>query len=72
MPSLKMKTKLSTGALREKKCLGVCQKSSVITKKSCPHITVSRQTAEFDMCIQRCQDGCGKKLHLKNADASLR
>uniref|UniRef100_A0A2P2LZA9 Uncharacterized protein MANES_15G117300 n=2 Tax=Rhizophora mucronata TaxID=61149 RepID=A0A2P2LZA9_RHIMU len=56
MPSLKMKTKVSTASLIEKVCLGVCQKSSTISKRSCSHVTLSLQTAEPDSCIQKCQD----------------
>eukprot|EP00257_Ricinus_communis_P016736 XP_015574996.1 uncharacterized protein LOC8284026 isoform X1 [Ricinus communis] len=57
MPSLKMKTKLSMGTLREKGCLSVCQKSSMISKKSGPHVTVSRDITEFDGCFQNCEVG---------------
>eukprot|EP00258_Populus_trichocarpa_P051195 XP_024467214.1 uncharacterized protein LOC18095283 isoform X1 [Populus trichocarpa] len=57
MPSLKMKTNLNMSSLREKKCLSVCQKSNIISKKSCSQVPVSRQAAESDKCVQKCQDG---------------
>ncbi|XP_055961727.1 uncharacterized protein LOC126680259 isoform X1 [Mercurialis annua] len=57
MPSIKMQTKVSAGSLKEKSCLSVCQKSSTISKKSGPHVTVSRETTEFVECFQRCEDG---------------
>lgn len=52
MPSLKMKTKLSTGSLREKNGLHVCQKSNAISKTSCSRAGNSPQIAELDICIQ--------------------
>lgn len=61
MPSLKMKTKLNMDSSRGKSHLSVCQKSSMISKKSGSHITVSRQTAGCDAYIDY-----GKKLHLMN------
>ncbi|XP_022723967.1 uncharacterized protein LOC111280770 isoform X3 [Durio zibethinus] len=48
MPSLRMKTKSSTGSLREKNGLWVCQKSSMICKRPCSHVRISPQGAEFD------------------------
>ncbi|KAJ7014181.1 hypothetical protein NC653_003709 [Populus alba x Populus x berolinensis] len=57
MPSLKMKTNLNMSSLREKKCLSVCQKSNIISKKSCSQVSVSQQAAESDKCVQKCQDG---------------
>ncbi|WCJ27327.1 SCP1-like small phosphatase 4 [Euphorbia peplus] len=57
MPSLKMKTKLSVGSLREKSCLSVCPKSSMISKVTSSNLTVSRKTSEFDECVQKCQEG---------------
>ncbi|KAJ6754178.1 SCP1-LIKE SMALL PHOSPHATASE 4-RELATED [Salix purpurea] len=60
MPSLKMKTNLNMSSLRETKCLSVCQKSNVISKKSSSQVSVSRQAAasenEPDKCVQKCQD----------------
>lgn len=56
MPSLKMKTKLNADCLRQKNGLHVCQKSSTISKHSCSRIRISQQTAEFESCIQSCQD----------------
>ncbi|KDP21199.1 hypothetical protein JCGZ_21670 [Jatropha curcas] len=52
-----MKTKLSTGSLREKNCLSVCPKSSMISKKSGSQVTVSRQSTELDAYIKKCQNG---------------
>lgn len=63
MPSLKMKTKLNMDSSGEKSCLSVCQKSSMISKKSGSHVAVSRQTAECDAYIQKCQNSYGKKLN---------
>ncbi|KDO78042.1 hypothetical protein CISIN_1g011481mg [Citrus sinensis] len=56
MPSLKMKTKSSAGSIKEKYGLHVCVKSSVISKKSCSHVRISQQTAEFDSCSGDCSD----------------
>ncbi|KAL4386799.1 hypothetical protein GQ457_09G003480 [Hibiscus cannabinus] len=56
MPSLRMKTKSSTGSLREKNGLRVCQKSSTICKRPCCHVRVSQQGAEFSSCIQNSHD----------------
>ncbi|XWS12419.1 hypothetical protein CRYUN_Cryun37aG0087900 [Craigia yunnanensis] len=56
MPSLRMKTKSSTGSLREKNNLRVCQKSSMICKRPCCHVRVSQQGAEFTKCIQNSHD----------------
>lgn len=62
MPSFKMKAQSSTGCLREKKGLRVCQKSSVITKKACSHVRKSELTADLDTC-KNCQEG--KKPNVK-------
>ncbi|KAK8612850.1 hypothetical protein V6N13_092954 [Hibiscus sabdariffa] len=56
MPSLRMKTKSSTGSLREKYSLCVCQRSSMICKRPCSHVRVSQQGAEFNTCIQNFHD----------------
>uniref|UniRef100_A0A6N2M6U5 FCP1 homology domain-containing protein n=1 Tax=Salix viminalis TaxID=40686 RepID=A0A6N2M6U5_SALVM len=60
MPSLKMKTNLNMSSLRETKCLSVCQKSNIISKKSSSQLSVSQQAAasekEPDKCVQKCQD----------------
>lgn len=56
MPSFKMKAQSSTGCLREKNGLRVCQKSSVITKKACSHFRKSEHTADLDTC-NNCQEG---------------
>lgn len=52
-----MKAKLSPACLREKHSLRVCQKSCVISKKSCCHLRVSEDADEFDGCITKCQEG---------------
>lgn len=52
-----MKAKLSPGCLREKHCLRVCQKSSVISKKACSHLRASEETDEFDGGITKCLEG---------------
>ncbi|XP_059669242.1 uncharacterized protein LOC132314373 isoform X2 [Cornus florida] len=52
MPSLKMTTKSSSGCLREKSGLHVCQKSSMISKNSCSHVRISRQATDFQTSIQ--------------------
>ncbi|KAF8410996.1 hypothetical protein HHK36_003535 [Tetracentron sinense] len=59
MPALKMKTKLSTGCLREGNGLHICRKSSKISKNSCSQVRVCQQIAELDTAksaIQNCQD----------------
>ncbi|GAV79579.1 NIF domain-containing protein [Cephalotus follicularis] len=56
MPSLKMKTKLGTGSLREINGLCVCQKSSVISKRSSSRIKILHQTAEADINTLNCHD----------------
>lgn len=61
MPSLSMKTKSSTVSLRDKNSLRVCQRSSMICKRSCCHVRDSQQGAEFSTCIQNSHDG--KQLH---------
>ena len=52
-----MKAKLSPSCLREKHCLRVCQKSSVISKKDCTHLRGSEESDEFDGCIRKCLEG---------------
>ncbi|KAE8720032.1 CTD small phosphatase-like protein 2 [Hibiscus syriacus] len=56
MPSLRMRTKSSTGSLREKNGLRVWQKSSMICKRPCCHVRVSQQEAEFISRIQNSHD----------------
>ncbi|XP_028764812.1 CTD small phosphatase-like protein 2 [Neltuma alba] len=56
MPSLKMKSKVSTICLTERKDLHVSPKSNVISKKSCSKITISAQVAETDTAFHDCQD----------------
>ncbi|KAM6552248.1 hypothetical protein CsatB_002056 [Cannabis sativa] len=58
MPSLKMKTQSSTGCLRERNGLRVCQKSTIISKKTCSHVRIPDHTADLDTCVQSCQDVC--------------
>ncbi|KAF6143643.1 hypothetical protein GIB67_004172 [Kingdonia uniflora] len=48
MPALKMKAKSSTVVPREGNCLGVCGKSSNISKKSCSQIKISQQAAALE------------------------
>ncbi|XAR66661.1 Phosphoprotein phosphatase [Bertholletia excelsa] len=64
MPSLKMKTKSTTGCLREKKSLHLCQKSSMISKNPCSRVRILPAEAEFDICIQNSQVPlCNNKVH---------
>ncbi|KAL6992317.1 hypothetical protein U1Q18_010423 [Sarracenia purpurea var. burkii] len=58
MPSLKMKAKSTTGCLRDKNGLRVCQKSNMISKNSCSRVHISQQAGEFDAGIQNSQDVC--------------
>ncbi|KAK4271788.1 hypothetical protein QN277_020429 [Acacia crassicarpa] len=60
MPSLKMKSKVSTICLKERKDLHVSPKSNVICKKSCCKITISAQVAETDTAFHDCQDVTSK------------
>lgn len=52
MPSLKTKTKSTTGCLKEKNSLRVCPKSITITKDSPSHLRITHQPAEFDTCAR--------------------
>ncbi|KAF8413617.1 hypothetical protein HHK36_001609 [Tetracentron sinense] len=54
MPALKMKTKSSTGCLREGNGLHICRKSK-ISKKPCSNVRISQQTEESDT-FQNCQE----------------
>lgn len=56
MPSLKMKMKSTTGCLREKNGLHVCQKSSKISKNSTPQIRSFQQDAQLETCISNKHD----------------
>ncbi|XVE51546.1 hypothetical protein DITRI_Ditri02bG0050600 [Diplodiscus trichospermus] len=56
MPSLRMKSNSSTGSLREKNGLHLCQKSSMICKRPCSHVRVSQKGAEFSRCSQNSHD----------------
>ncbi|XP_059438021.1 uncharacterized protein LOC132170892 isoform X3 [Corylus avellana] len=70
MPSLKMKTKLSTGCFKEKNGLHACQKSSKISKKSCSYVRISEHTAEFDTCIPECEDvSLNTQVSIKNIES---
>ncbi|KAF7803215.1 CTD small phosphatase-like protein 2 isoform X1 [Senna tora] len=55
MPSVKMKSKVSTICLRDRKDLHVCPKSNIISKP-CSKITISAQVAEIDTTVHNCQD----------------
>ncbi|KAM7530526.1 hypothetical protein LguiB_033936 [Lonicera macranthoides] len=71
MPSLKMKTKsTTTGCLKEKKGLRVCQKSSTISKDSISHVRISHQAAEIEACTRNKQDisSCDKAYADKGGD----
>ncbi|KAJ8761186.1 hypothetical protein K2173_001242 [Erythroxylum novogranatense] len=69
MPALQMKAKLSTVSLIDKKFLGVCEKSSVIAKRSCTHTTYSRPTTESELCIQKCLDASvSSRMDLQTPD----
>ncbi|XP_019417674.1 PREDICTED: CTD small phosphatase-like protein 2-A isoform X1 [Lupinus angustifolius] len=57
MPSLKMKSKVSTSCLTETQDLHVCPKSKIISKNPCSKIMISAQVAEIDTTVQCCQDG---------------
>ncbi|XP_058197987.1 uncharacterized protein LOC131313585 isoform X4 [Rhododendron vialii] len=64
MPSLKMKTKSTTGCLRNKNGLRVCQKSNRISKNSCSRVQISQHAKGCDACIQHCQDvSLSDKVH---------
>ncbi|XP_076897236.1 uncharacterized protein LOC143550481 [Bidens hawaiensis] len=56
MPSPKMKTKSSTGCLREKNGLHVCQKSSKIFKNSLSQSKSFQQEAQLEMLISDKKD----------------
>ncbi|PIN04824.1 TFIIF-interacting CTD phosphatase, including NLI-interacting factor [Handroanthus impetiginosus] len=55
MPSLKMKTLSTTGCLKEKYGLHVCQKSTMISKNPLSRARVA-QNAEIGIYTQNCQD----------------
>ncbi|GER42753.1 CTD small phosphatase-like protein [Striga asiatica] len=55
MPSLKMKTKPTTGCSKEKDCLQVCRRSSMISKNSLSHVIVSHN-AEEKICVPNNQN----------------
>ncbi|KAM5587779.1 hypothetical protein ABKV19_006296 [Rosa sericea] len=48
-----MKAQSSTGCLKEKNGLRVCQKSCVISKQACSYVKRSEHTADFNSC--KCQ-----------------
>lgn len=70
MPSLKMKTKVDTGCLRGRNSLCVSQKSTRISKNSCPHVTPSQQTAEFDICIKNGENDISIKKEFLHVSSS--
>lgn len=60
MPSLNMKTKLTTGCLKEKSGLHVCRKSSMISKNPPSRLRVPQGAEETSLCTLSNQDGmCG-------------
>lgn len=64
MPSLKMKTKTTTGCLRDKNGLRVCQKSNRISKDACSRIQISQHAKECVVCTQHGQEiSLGNKVH---------
>ncbi|XP_057471629.1 uncharacterized protein LOC130760363 isoform X2 [Actinidia eriantha] len=68
MPSLKMKTKSTTGCLRDQKGLRVCQKSNMISKNSCSHVRISQHVTEFDAGIQNSEDvSLSYKVHAQES-----
>ncbi|KAK6124144.1 hypothetical protein DH2020_042117 [Rehmannia glutinosa] len=56
MPSLRMKTKSTTGCLKEKDGLQVCRKSSMISKNSLSRARVSQTAEEICVYTQSDQD----------------
>ncbi|PSS04879.1 CTD small phosphatase-like protein [Actinidia chinensis var. chinensis] len=68
MPSLKMKTKSTTGCSRDKNGLRVCQKSNMISKNSCSHVPISQHVTEFDAGIQNSEDvSLSNKAHAQES-----
>ncbi|XP_057462513.1 uncharacterized protein LOC130752705 isoform X2 [Actinidia eriantha] len=67
MPSLKMKTKSTTGCSRAKNCLRVCQKSNMISKNSCSHVLISQHVTEFDAGIQNSEDAHAQESKVDKA-----
>lgn len=64
MPSLKMKTKTTTGCLRDKNGLRVCQKSNRISKNACSRVQISQHAKECVVCTQYRQEiSLGNKVH---------
>ncbi|KAF9587884.1 hypothetical protein IFM89_006138 [Coptis chinensis] len=56
MPALRMKTKPSMIYSQEGSGLGVCQKSSKISKASCTQVRMSQEAEESQSPLQNCQD----------------
>ncbi|XP_073048208.1 uncharacterized protein [Primulina eburnea] len=52
MPSLRMKTKSTTGCLTEKNCLHVCRKSCMISKNPLSPARIYQNVEEIGTCIQ--------------------
>jgi CTD small phosphatase-like protein 2 len=64
MPSLKMKTKTTTGCLRDINGLRVCQKSNRISKNACSRVQISQHAKECVVCTQHRQEiSLGNKVH---------
>lgn len=60
MPSLNMKTKLTTGCLKEKNGLHVCRKSSMISKNPPSRFKVPQGAEETSLCTLSNQDALDK------------
>ncbi|MED6106427.1 hypothetical protein PIB30_004659 [Stylosanthes scabra] len=56
MPSVNMKSEVSTTCLTETKDLHVCSKSKVISKKTCSKVVISAEVAGIDTTIQNLLD----------------
>ncbi|KAK6124114.1 hypothetical protein DH2020_042140 [Rehmannia glutinosa] len=68
MPSLRMKTKSTTGCLKEKDGLQVCRKSSMISKNSLSRARVSQTAEEICVYTQSDQDG-SDNLYMPQLDS---
>ncbi|XP_050370553.1 uncharacterized protein LOC126788593 [Argentina anserina] len=73
MPSITMKAQSSTGCLKEKNGLRVCQKSCMISKQSCSYVKRSEYTTDFNSCkceavsssthVSTKENGSGNAIH---------
>ncbi|KAL6206804.1 hypothetical protein ACLB2K_024050 [Fragaria x ananassa] len=73
MPSLTMKAQSSTGCLKEKNGLRVCQKSHMISKQACSYAKRSEHTTDFNSCkcqavssstqVSTGENGSGEAIH---------